>query len=115
MLVASDPEVIHADKCVLSANSHQENREWPAKVLGLASYGQDKMAESAQLSATAESNACSAVVHVFSLGNQGFWGTKRTIFSGSRRNGARNSFSQQGGTRKKGHFSTNSSFSVFCV
>ena len=50
-------QVIHADKCVLSANSHQENREWPAKVLGLASYGQDKLVESAQLSATAESNA----------------------------------------------------------
>ena len=50
-------QVIHADKCILSGNSRQESQEWPAKVLGLASYGQDKLAESAQLSATAESNA----------------------------------------------------------
>ena len=41
-------QVIHADKCVLPGNSHQENQEWPAKVLGLASYGQDKLVESAQ-------------------------------------------------------------------
>ena len=54
-------QVIHADKCVLPGNSHQENREWPAKMLGLTSYGQhklvDRLVESAQLSATAESNA----------------------------------------------------------
>ena len=50
-------QVIHADKCVLPGNSHLENQECPAKVLGLASYGQDKLVESVQLSATAESNA----------------------------------------------------------
>ena len=36
-------QVIPADKCVLPGNSHQETQEWPAKVLGLASYGQDKL------------------------------------------------------------------------
>ena len=50
-------QVIQADKCVLPGNSHHENRECPAKVLGLASYGQDKLVESAQLCANAESNA----------------------------------------------------------
>ena len=71
-------QVIHADKCVLPGNSHHENREWPAKVLGLASYGQDKLIESAQLSATAESNAVQWCTY-FLLEIQGFGGTKRPI------------------------------------
>ena len=41
----------------ISVRSHVVVQEWPAKVLGLASYGQDKLVESVQLSATAESNA----------------------------------------------------------
>ena len=62
-------QVIPADKCVLPGNSHQETQEWPAKVLGMASYGQDKLVESAQLCANAghtsnTSIECSAVVHV---------------------------------------------------
>ena len=50
-------QVIHADKCVLPGNSHQENQEWPAEVLGLASYGQDKLVESAQQCANAGNDA----------------------------------------------------------
>ena len=50
-------QVIHADKCVLPGNSHQENQEWPAKVLGLESYGQDKFVESPH-------RVASSVVHV---------------------------------------------------
>ena len=44
-------QVIPADKCVLLGNSHQENQEWLAKGLGLASYRQDKLVELAQMCA----------------------------------------------------------------
>ena len=59
-------QVICADKCVLPGNSHQENQEWLAKVLGLASYGQDKLVESAhiQLYVCKCEKRRSAVVHV---------------------------------------------------
>ena len=50
-------QVIHADKCVLPGNSHQENQEWSDKVLGLASYRLDKLVESAQLCANAGNDA----------------------------------------------------------
>ena len=50
-------QVIPADKCVLLGNSHQENQEWLAKVLGLASYRQDKLVELAQMCANAGNDA----------------------------------------------------------
>ena len=96
-------QVIHADKCVLPGNSHQENQEWPAKVLGLASYGQDKLVESAQLCANAGNTSieCSAVVHVI-LQEIRVCGHQKAKFSLARAETAlaKSSF-QQGGARKK--------------
>ena len=73
-------QVIHADKCVLPGNSHQENQEWPAKVLGLESYGQDKFVESAQTTVVCKCGKyinrmqCSGARN--STGNQGLWAPK---------------------------------------
>ena len=97
-------QVIHADKCVLPGNSHQENQEWPAKVLGLASYGQDKLVESAQYCLQLRKVMQCSGARIFSR-KSGFGGHQKANFSLARAETAlAKAFLSRGGRAKKDGF-----------